>query len=246
MDKVYQRLKPTLLWLTLAFQRWVKYQSERVTVNNEMGAFAMRAYPARIPFGGINVKNGFGKQVNINTNSDLMVDTAVIKIQEALQGLDYLPAKDDTISALLCRRKHRYTDLAVHDDDIIHVLECLHEYHELQLNFDELKKEWAIEFQRTLNRLHEKKGVLSVKGAALGLLAEILTQYGGFNNDFTRKNARAQLKSRAGMRDTINQDQFCKAMVFAVSKVTDSNRISIPNPGHIASLLQEWGPGRLR
>lgn len=241
MDQVSHQLKPTISWLIRAFWRRVEYEFDRFSVNNEIGSFAMRAYPARLPFGGINVKNGIGKQVNIKTNCDLMVDTAEQKIQQVLHGLAYLPADENVVRALLCRRKQRYSGLAVHDNDLIHTLECLHAYVKLELDFTELKKEWDAKFQDTVNRLHLRRGVLGVRGSAFDLLCELLTQYGGFNHVFNQQHARAQLRSFAGRRESITSDEFCKAMVHAVKKVTDSNRITFPNPQLVASLISEFG-----
>lgn len=227
-------------WAHRMLRAEFSYLLDRLMVKKKIGTSALRAYPAIVPFRGINVVTGFGKRTNINTNTDLIVDTSARLIVDACDRMCLEKPDINVVLSLLRRRKFRYNGESVTDGDIIHTLECLHVYCELKLNYSELKKEWKSEFDETVLRNEKPNEKLMVIGSSFDLYCRLLSSFGGFNKQFRESHAKSILRECAERKDTISADQFCLAIEKGVRDVT-KNGFSVPRPEVVKTLLFESG-----
>ncbi len=240
MNGVTNQSSNILIWIYEKLKKEACHLSDRMIVRKKVGIFPMRAYPARIPFRGINVVTGFGTHANIRTNGDLIVDTAARLIVRACDEMYLVKPDINVVLALLRRRKFRYNGESVHDDDIIHTLECMHIYCELKLNYDKLKEEWKSEFTKTVIRNQAPNDRLMVNGSAFDLFCRLLASFGGFDNNFRELHAKAVLRNCADNNHTITAEQFSTAMERSVREIT-TNGMSVPRPEVVKTLLFESG-----
>lgn len=184
---------------------------------NEEFQIQVHARPSILPFGDIVVSSNIGYTTRIKSKFYSSLELAAEAVENALKNLRILSvSKRSIVNQLISEKKCKKRPKQA----VVSTLNKLHDNFRLKLNYVDLKHDWDISFREVAQKESRKAlNVMVIDETAVSLFEDILKHFGGVH--YPSIEPKHVLLKQANCRETITSTQFCLALEYCVSLLTD-------------------------